>query len=84
MNWIALLLIALGFGLILIGWNGSYANVWYYLTGSQMSQQGGNPEPPQNRGPGGTQNTPPQVPPGGQHQGSSGGYSFDLGNHFNG
>jgi hypothetical protein len=38
----AILLLVFGIALIVIGWNGTYANVWYYLSnqGSPPGQQG--------------------------------------------
>jgi hypothetical protein len=40
MNILAAILVIVGIGLIIVGWNGTYANTWYFLSNQQS---GGSP-----------------------------------------
>ncbi len=51
MNVGAILLIVLGIALIVMGWQGSYANVWTFLTGQASGVHAQTPTPPQQNQP---------------------------------
>lgn len=76
MNIAAILLIFFGFALLVMGWTGSYANVWQYVSGGTF---------PQSQPSNGTQSTPMPVNPGasGTPQPPTQ-YNLNLGNHLNG
>ena len=74
MDWMAFVLIAVGIALVVMGWTGSYANVWQFMSGTQQSPPG-NTSPPAP----GQQQGPPQF---GLQQQQQGNYNLSLGNHL--